>query len=102
MIENLRRYPFTEPFLSGAPADPGLYVLWRQDEVICIGRADGSAETIQSRLREHFTGRTCACSKQATHYAWEISFQPRVREREVLEAYIAARGSVPECNTHAA
>ena len=102
MVENLRKYPFTEPFLSGAPADPGLYVLWRQDVVICIGRADGRAETIQSRLQDHFAGRACACSQGATHYAWEISFQPRLREREVVQAYIDARGRVPECNAHAA
>jgi hypothetical protein len=96
-----RKYPFIEAFTNGAPADPGVYVLWRNDVVIYIGRAQGAPETIHSRLQDHFNGRLCSCSRQATHYSWEISFQGRTREREMLDFWLAQTGKVPACNLHA-
>jgi hypothetical protein len=102
VVETLRKYPFVETFLSGAPADPGVYVLWRNDVLLFIGRADGRPETIQSRLQDHYAGRACACSREATHYGWEISFQPRIRERELLGSCREGQGGTPRCNLHAA
>ena len=100
MFDTSRRYPFVEAFINTAPADPGVYVLWRNNAVIYIGRAEGGLETIQSRLEEHFQGRVCSCSRQATHYSWEISLRCKTREAELLESSLVQFGQAPTCNLH--
>ena len=36
------RYRFTRSMVEGAPADPGVYALWENDELIYYGRAAGN------------------------------------------------------------
>jgi hypothetical protein len=96
------RYPFTRRMLDGAPKDMGVYVLWRDQQVLYIGRALGGASTISSCLDEHMSGRRCDCSRQATHYSWEIVLQPGLRELELLEEQEKAAGELPPCNLHRA
>jgi len=43
--------------VAGAPDDPGVYALWKHDEVIYYGHASGGKATIQSRLKDHIAGR---------------------------------------------
>jgi hypothetical protein len=96
------RYPFTRNMIAGAPKDMGVYALWRGDRLIYIGRALGGGTTISSRLNEHMSGALCDCSRQATHYSWEIVLQPIVRELELLEEHRKAAGALPPCNLHCA
>ena len=96
------RYPFTRRMVDGAPKDLGVYVLWRGDELLYIGRASGGASTIQSCLAEHMSGSRCACSRAATHYTWEIALQPALRERQLLQEARKAAGELPPCNRHSA
>jgi hypothetical protein len=84
--------------VSGAPRDLGVYLLYRGEDVIYIGRA----ASIQSRLLEHLDGTVCECSRQATHYSWEIVLQPRVRELELLQEQRDRAGTLPPCNAHPA
>jgi len=95
------RYALTATMVAGAPDDPGVYALWEHDEVIYYGHARGGSATIQSCLRQHLEGGN-ACTAGATHYGWEISFQPRMRERELLESCRLTHGGTPQCNQHAA
>jgi hypothetical protein len=104
------RYPFTAKMIEGAPRDMGVYVLYRGENVIYIGRAmgikggakHGGGSTIFSRLQDHRNGAVCECSRQATHYSWEIVLQPQLRELELLRAEREAAGALPPCNAHSA
>lgn len=95
------RYPFTRRMIDGAPKDMGVYVLWREGELLYVGRALGGATTISSCLDEHMRGTRCSCSSQATHYSWEIVLQPAMREAELLREQRQAGGGLPPCNLHA-
>ena len=96
------RYSFTRKMLDGAPKDMGVYVLWRDQQLLYIGRALGGASTISSCLEEHMSGGRCDCSRQATHYSWEIVLQPIGRELELLAEQEKAMGERPPCNLHRA
>lgn len=86
--------------IDGAPKDMGVYALWRNQQLLYIGRALGGASTIASCLDEHMRGDRCDCSRQATHYSWEIVLQPIVRELELLQEQNLQRGGLPPCNQH--
>ena len=92
------RYRFVPRMVEGAPEDTGVYTLYRGSRVLYIGRA---AE-IRSRLRQHMSGEVCDCSRQATHYSWEIVAQPSARELELLQQQREAAGEWPPCNSHTA
>src|SRR2546428_11652754 len=74
------RYRFTRSMVEGAPADPGVYALWENDELIYYGRASGNVISIQFALFEHLSGRAGPCTQRATHYGWEIG-RASCRER---------------------
>jgi hypothetical protein len=92
------RYRFTRSMVEGAPADPGVYALWENDELIYYGRAAGKATGIQFALLEHLAGRAGPCTRGATHYGWEISLDPVAREAELLAEYRATFKRLPRCN----
>jgi hypothetical protein len=87
--------------VSGAPPDPGVFALWEKEELIYYGRVQGERATIQSCLREHLVGGD-HCTARATHYGWEISSNPRMREAELLREYERLHGRLPRCNAKAA
>lgn len=90
-----RRYKFHRIVLAGAPAEPGVYALWHEEELIYYGRAFNGA-TIRSRLMEHYEKRV-----DATHYSWEISREPAARETELLREFKQAFGRLPRLNAAA-
>jgi len=92
------RYRFTRNMVEGAPADPGVYALWENDELIYYGRAAGNVISIQFALFEHLSGRAGPCTQRATHYGWEISLEPAAREGELLTEYRAQYNRLPRCN----
>lgn len=89
------RYAFTATMVSGAPPDPGVFALWEGEELIYYGRA----QSIQSCLQEHLA-RAAPCTSRATHYGWEISGNPAMREADLLREYQRAHGRLPRCNVH--
>ena len=93
------RYAFTRTMVAGAPADPGVYALWENDELIYYGHARGQGATIQSCLKAHLE-RANACTAGATHYGWEISANPPVREAELLREFERAHKKLPRCNNN--
>lgn len=92
------RYRFTRNMVEGAPADPGVYALWEDDELIYYGRASGAVITIQFALLEHLSGRAGECTRRATHYGWEITLDPAAREAALLEEYLQTFKRLPRCN----
>lgn len=95
MPANSRRHRFTTWQISGAPAAPGVYVLWEGDETIYVGATRGDA-TIRSRLQEHYARRMRPYD--ATHFTWEIVERPAQREAEVLAEFRIANSCLPRCN----
>lgn len=85
---------------AGAPEEPGVYALWKNDELIFLGRASQGA-TLRERLTEHLGG-SFPCTQGATHYTWELCLNPAAREAEVLREYQARFGRLPRCNEDAA
>jgi hypothetical protein len=84
--------------VSGAPGDPGVYALWENDELIYYGHARGGSVTIQSQLQHHL--ERAGCTARATHYGWEISANPPVREAELLREFQRAHKRLPRCNSN--
>ena len=92
------RYALTQTMVAGAPADPGVFALWENDELIYYGRASGNVINIQFALMEHLSGRAGPCTQRATHYGWEISLDPAAREAELVGEYKTAFKRLPRCN----
>ena len=89
------RYAFNATMISGAPADPGVYALWENDELIYYGHARGDRATIHSCLQQHLARADCP----ATHYGWEISANPPLREAELLREFERTHKRLPRCNS---
>jgi excinuclease UvrABC nuclease subunit len=94
---NAPRHRFTTWQISGAPAAPGVYLLWEGDEVIYIGTTGGEA-SLRARLQDHYARR--ADPHDATHFSWEITTLPREREAELLEEFRVANSRFPRCNAN--
>src|SRR3954454_13018587 len=96
-------FPFTAKLIAGAPEEPGVYVLWLEEQIIYIGHAAGGtaggAATIRSCLVDHFSGANGPCTRRATHYSWELTLRaPAERERTLLAEYQTAHSHLPSCN----
>ena len=89
-----RRYRFTRIVISGAPDEPGVYSLWDGDEVVYYGRSDGDANTIRSRLLDHYYEG----ARRPTHYNWEVCKDPVAREAELLSEHQRKFGRLPRNN----
>jgi hypothetical protein len=90
------KYRLTRVMVDGAPEEAGVYALWESDELIYVGRASGTT-TIRARLLEHLESQA-PCTMRASHYSWELSLRPALRENEVLGDYQARHGRAPKCN----
>lgn len=95
-LSRQHRWSFTPTLVGYAPDEPGVYSIWRDDEIIYIGHAKRGLG-LRKALTEHLEGRL-ECTRGATHYSWEITYIPEQRERKVLGDYYEARGSFPRCN----
>ena len=91
-----KKWVFASSVIEHAPDEPGVFALWQAGELIYVGRA--AVGGIRRALLEHIKGRHGACSLGATHYSWEISLWPSLRESEVLADFIAAHKRKPRCN----
>ena len=96
-----KQFPFSGVLIAAAPEEPGVYLLWQDGVVIYIGHALGRGTTIRSRLIDHFSGREGACTRQTTHYSWELVRDPAAREAELLKEHLAQFQRPPRCNAAA-
>ncbi|HEX6690481.1 MAG TPA: hypothetical protein VF110_04965 [Burkholderiales bacterium] len=101
MTSQPRRFPFTGALVAAAPEEAGVYLLWQDDEIIYVGRAAGHGTTIRSRLVDHFSGREGPCTRDTTHYSWELSRDPAAREAQLLGEHKTSFLRAPRCNSAA-
>jgi hypothetical protein len=92
------KWRFTAAMVEDAPSTRGVYALWENDAILCIGRADGGEHTIRTCLFQHLGGAQGQQSRHATHYSWEICANPALREAEILRE----AGSAAQAGTRAA
>lgn len=78
------KWKFTAAMVEDAPETRGVFALWENDTIVCIGRADGGEHTIRSCLMEHLLGAQGQQSRHVTHYSWEICADPAAREAQLL------------------
>jgi len=64
--------------VSMAPDTPGVFELWEDDELVFVG------STHNSTLRDQLIRDLLESGSDATHFSWEITFDPGARERELL------------------
>lgn len=76
------RYAFTRTNVLGAPHDPGLYALYWNDELICIGVA--LARDADDGLRGRLLAHLHSAKGRISHYQWEINSNPLLRRTEYL------------------
>ena len=94
----LPRYPYKAAIIDLAPEESGIYGLFDGFELIYIGVANRDmGQSIRACLLRHQHGTLGNCTINATSYSWEISYQPKERQTEVLEHHVQANGSDPRC-----
>lgn len=92
-----KRWRFARAVIEFSPEDPGVYALWKGGELAYYGRTSADT-TIRACLLEHFSGCRGECTREATHYSWEMSKTPATREAELLNDYWSDFGRFPQCN----
>jgi hypothetical protein len=86
------RYPFAAWAVKGAPEDPGIYALYADHKLLCIGMADGVRSTIRAKLLGLLD--RAGDLPAITHYQWEISSRPE----ETRARYVKVLGAgTPDC-----
>ena len=88
------KWPFTARMVASAPDIPGVFSLWEDRELIYIGRATQALRTV---LLDHLEGKD-PCTRNASHYAWQLALDPATRERDLLVAYEEKNRALPRCN----
>jgi hypothetical protein len=91
------RYAFNAYEIAHAPVEQGVLALWDGDELIYVGRTVGRYATIRSVLLDHWAGFLGPCTKAASHFSWEKSNLPALREAEVLEQFARQHNRLPRC-----
>ena len=69
--------------VAAAPDTPGVYELWDDDELLIVG---ATRESLRKELMHELESES-----RATHFSWEISYDPAARERELLAELADAR-----------
>tara|TARA_B100000676_G_C17581386_1_gene582228 strand:- start:83 stop:436 length:354 start_codon:yes stop_codon:yes gene_type:complete len=92
-------YPLDTEAIGKAPKKHGVYRLYRQSELIYIGKAVAQSVTIHRQLGEHMRGDAGACTQSATHYNYEVRHNIVSMHRLYLEHYRATHGKLPKCNS---
>ena len=87
------RWLFAATLVVNAPETPGVFELWENDEVVYVGETRQPDESLRASLLAQMRVH------HATHFAWEITYRPGRRARELLEEYVAANRRLPRFNT---
>ena len=77
--------------VSMTPDTPGVFELWDDDEVVFVGATRGLRDELIHRLLED--------ASDATHFSWEITYDPGARERELLAEFEHEHHRQPRLNS---
>jgi len=89
----MRRWLVLAALVALAPDTPGVIELWDDDELVYVG-ATRKKETLRTELE-----REVAAHAEATHFGWEITFDPESRERELLTEFEMQHHRRPRLNS---
>ena len=78
--------------VSIAPDTPGVFELWKDDELVFVGA------THNSTLRSALVRELLESDLDATHFSWEITYHPAARERELLAEFERVHHRSPRFN----
>jgi hypothetical protein len=76
-----------------APDTPGVFELWDDEELVFVGSSRNS--TLRTQLIHELLEGRC----EATHFSWEITFDPAARERELLDEFEEQHHRRPRLNS---
>jgi len=82
MATHSRKWLVLAALVALAPDTPGVIELWDDDELVYVG-ATRRKETLRTELERELA----AHAAQATHFGWQITFDPEARERELLAEF---------------
>jgi hypothetical protein len=88
---------FTNTNISTSPIDGGVYALFKQNEVVYIGKGDGS-NGIKGRLQSHRRGDSGCALKSTTSFKTERCQDASKREKQLLEQHLSHKGRLPRYN----
>ena len=91
------RYKINDQSIANAPRQNGVYILYKDNTIIYIGRTDNQ-NTITARLQSHKRGDEGSCTQQATSYSREPMDNPSKKAEELLIAYKIKHEKLPLCN----
>ncbi|TMH39247.1 MAG: hypothetical protein E6H54_21395 [Betaproteobacteria bacterium] len=77
-----------------APDAPGVFELWDDDELMYVGETRGERPSLRKELVHELLER----DSPATHFSWEITFDPASRSRELLAEYLLEHRHPPRRN----
>jgi hypothetical protein len=86
------RYRFTLDGVTSAPAEPGVYALYRLNELLYVSFVEAPA-ALRERLLQHLHCQRLPT--RATHFAWEISHSPKKRHAELMREHASRHASPP-------
>ena len=78
--------------VSMAPDTPGVFELWKDDELVFVGA------THDSTLRSALVRELLESDHDATHFSWEITYYPAARARELLAEFERVHHRSPRFN----
>jgi len=90
------RWRFDAETLRDVPEGPGVFTLWSGNEMLYIGRTEGSV-TLRDRLRG-----VLRASVPVSHFTWEVTVTPKTRAGDLLSSYREKNGRLPWYNEHPA
>jgi excinuclease UvrABC nuclease subunit len=90
-----KKQRFTTTNINNAPECNGVYAIWRYNELIYIGKAEGE-KGIRSRLQ--IAQRDKRRRGKATSFQIEKNDKPLERETQLLEEYQRLHGKLPRYN----
>jgi hypothetical protein len=84
------RWRFDAETLRDVPESPGVCTLWTGNELVYIGRTEGTG-TLRALLRS-------LLDVPVTHFTWEVTVTPKTRAGDLLDAYLEKNGRLPRYN----
>lgn len=84
------RWRFDTETLRDVPESPGVCTLWTGNELVYIGRTEGTG-TLRELLRS-------LLGLPVTHFTWEVTVTPKTRAGDLLDAYLEKHGRLPRYN----
>lgn len=89
---------FTKENIDAAPIALGVFILYREDEIIYIGTSAGG---IRKGLLNSFNGTYGVCAHSATHFRWEITDKVVAIKDQLLDDYKKQHDGIePPCNVN--